>query len=192
MGSTTYVGEYVDSGSRNGFYYAKGSSRRKYGFKEFQSKGWAEWSYNVQKELSKVNIAPYVFGEVGRISLGHGSLTEWGYLTEVAKEVKPCRSSDCGCDRWDAVENCPIYKRVLELTGIMEDMGLEFNDGHLANFGVVRRKNKRIIVLIDTGVEGFADWDETIWGYVDGRGERASDGCGCSCSYCMGYDNIER
>jgi hypothetical protein len=63
----------------------------------------------------------------------------------------------------------------------MYDMGLDFNDGHIANFGMVKRNSKKIIVLIDTGAEGFRDYDETIWGRVE------YDNYSCDCSECVRY-----
>jgi hypothetical protein len=46
------------------------------------------------------------------------------------------------------------------------------------------------MVLIDTGVEGFDDWDETIWGTVERYRDYYDDEC--NCTECMRYANIER
>lgn len=189
MGSTIYIGKYIDSGSRNGFYHIVGSNRR-YGFKEFDSKERAIWSRRVQDELSKVTAAPFVTSEVGRISLEGSGLSEWGYVTEVASRVRYCKSTNCCCDLYDSEENCPNRKRIDDLISIMNNMGLCFTDGHIANFGIVKRKNKKIIVLIDTGVEGFDDWDQTIWGTVERYRDYYDNEC--SCTECMRYANIER
>lgn len=165
MSSTIYVGKYIDSGTRNDFFHIVGSNK-KYGFKQFTSKEKAIWSHRVQTELSKVNVTPFVTSQVGRITLEDKSLSEWGYVTEVASKVRYCQNSNCCCDLYDSVEDCPNRKRIDDLISIMEDMGLEFTDGHIANFGMVKRKNKKIMVLIDTGVEGFKDYNANIWGYV--------------------------
>jgi hypothetical protein len=195
MSSTIYIGKYIDSGSRNGFYHIVGSNRQ-YGFKEFPSKERAIWSHRVQTELSKVTAAPFVTSEVGRISLEDGGLSEWGYVTEVATKVRYCKDSNCCCDLYDSAENCPNRKRIDDLTSIMEDMGLIFTDGHIANFGMVKRNNKKIMVLIDTGVEGFGEWDETVWGRVAGAaghyGYNNYSEDECDCSMCMRYANVER
>jgi hypothetical protein len=189
MSSTIYIGKYIDSGSRNTFYHIVGSNRQ-YGFKEFDSKERAIWSRGVQDELSKVTAAPFVASEVGRISLQDGSgLSEWGYVTEVASKVRYCKNSDCCCDLYDSEENCPNRKRIDDLTSIMLDMGLEFTDGHIANFGMVKRNNKKIMVLIDTGVEGFGDYDETIWGRVSSDNDYYDE---CGCTVCMRYANKKR
>jgi hypothetical protein len=72
----------------------------------------------------------------------------------------------------------------------MDSMGLCFTDGHIDNFGMVKRKNKKIMVLIDTGVEGFDDWDESVWGSVDTYSDYYDDEC--NCTECMKYANVER
>ena len=180
MSSTIYVGKYIDSGSKNTFYHIVGSNRQ-YGFKAFPTKDKACWSYNVQKELSLVTAAPFVASEVGRITLKEtNELSGWGYITEVATKVRYCNRPNCCCDRWNSEKGCKNLERINELTDIMDSMGLCFTDGHIANFGMVKRKDKKIMVLIDTGVEGFDDWDETIWGTVERYRDYYDDECGCS------------
>jgi hypothetical protein len=187
MSSTIYVGEYKSGGSRNRFYHIVGS-QRKYGFKEFQNKELASWSRNVQHELSKVTAAPFVTSEVGRISLHKGGLSNWGYVTEVASEIVYCKNNACCCDLYSSVENCPVGKGIRRLVDIMNDMGLYFNDGHSGNFGMVKRKSKKIVVLIDTGVEGFHNYDETVWGKVDEEENEYNEYSDeCDCSECMRY-----
>jgi hypothetical protein len=179
---STYVGKYIDSGSRNGFYHIVGSNRQ-CGFKEFENVESANWSYRVQTELSKVSAAPLVYSQVGRIRLDNGKLSRWGYITEVASKVRYCNKNNCCCDIFNYDPNCKNYKRIAELIDIMYDMGLDFHDGHIANFGMVKRNSKKIIVLIDTGAEGFRDYDETIWG----RSGVSDSYNSCDCSECVRY-----
>jgi len=194
MSSTIYVGKYIDSGSRNSFYHIVGSDKR-YGFKEFASKENAEWSHRIQSFLSRHDAAPNVASEVGRITLQNGGLSAWGYITEVATKVRYCKNSNCTCDSWTMYkETCPIYQRIEFLMNLMENNDLSFSDGHIANFGMVKRKNKKVMVLIDCGVEGFDDYDRSVWGYAsDGDDDYGYDSCGgCDCSDCQRYANIER
>lgn len=168
MGSTIYVGKYIDEGSRNSFYHIVGTNKQ-YGFKEFGTKEHAEWAHRVQSFLSQHDAAPMVASEVGRISLQNGDLSEWGYITEVATKVRYCKNPNCSCDIWTIyTETCPIYKRIVFIDKFMGENGLVFTDGHIANFGMVKRKNKKVVVLIDCGVEGFSDYDRSVWGYASG------------------------
>lgn len=198
MGSTIYVGKYIDSGSRNDFYHIVGSNK-KYGFKQFTTKENAEWSHRVQSFLSQHDAAPMVASEVGRITLEKSIvdsdvvLSDWGYVTEVATKVRLCKNIDCSCDFWTRFGDCPIYQTMAFLTNFMQNNGLFFTDGHIANFGMVKRKNKKVMVLIDCGVEGFDDYDRSVWGYAsdseDGNGYGYNS---CSCSNCQRYANMER
>lgn len=192
MGSTIYVGKYIDSGSRNSFYHIVGSNKQ-YGFKQFVTKENAEWAYRVQSFLSQYDAAPRVASEVGIITLDDGSMSDWGYITEVATKVKYCKNSNCTCDTYTEFENCPVYQRIVFLMNLMENNGLSFTDGHIRNFGMVKRKNKKVMVLIDCGVEGFEDYDRSIWGYAsDGEDGNGYGYDSCDCSECCGYANIER
>lgn len=192
MGSTIYVGKYIDSGSRNSFYHIVGSNKQ-YGFKQFATKENAEWSHRVQSFLSQHDAAPRVASEVGIITLDDGSMSDWGYITEVATKVRYCKNSNCTCDSWTEFEDCPIYQRIVFLMNLMENNGLSFTDGHIRNFGMVKRKNKKVMVLIDCGVEGFEDYDRLIWGYASDGEDGNGYGYGsCNCSDCQRYANIER
>lgn len=191
MSSTIYVGKYIDEGSRNSFYHIVGSDKQ-YGFKEFATKENAEWSHRVQNFLSRHDAAPNVASEVGRITLQHDEhLSDWGYITEVATKVRYCKNSNCTCDSYTEYNNCPIYKRIEFLMNLMENNGLSFTDGHIRNFGMVKRKNKKVMMLIDCGVEGFDDYDRSVWGYAS-DGEDDYGYGGCDCSDCQRYANIER
>ena len=184
MSSTIYVGKYVDEGTRNSFYHIVGSNKQ-YGFKQFVTKENAEWAHRVQSFLSQHDAAPMVASEVGIITLNDGSMSDWGYITEVATKVKYCKNSNCTCDTYTEFGDCPVYRRIVFLMNLMENNGLSFTDGHIRNFGMVKRNNKKVMVLIDCGVEGFEDYDRSVWGYAsdgeDGNGYGyASEGCDCT------------
>ena len=185
MSAVAYVGKYIDEGSRNSFYHIVGSDKQ-YGFKEFASKENAEWSHRVQSFLSQHDAAPRVASEVGRISLQNGGLSEWGYITEVATKVRYCKNNDCTCDYWTDNSDCKNAKRILYLMNLMEKNGLVFIDGHILNFGMVKRKNKKVMVLIDCGVEGFEDYDRSVWGYASDSEDGNGYGYGsCDCTVCQ-------
>lgn len=185
MSSAAYVGTYVDEGSRNSFYHIVGSNK-KYGFKEYRNQEAALWAWRVQSAMSEYNITPKVYGDVGRIRLrGQNELSKWGYLTETASVVRHCRRPNCCCDMWSSEPGCNVAKRIGEIVNILDEHYLDFHDGHLANFGIVTRNNRKIIVLIDCGVEGFGDYDRSMWGYA-ARGMPDSY-YGCECTYCRRY-----
>lgn len=170
----SYVGLYDDAGSRNAFYIIKNKKigRKKVGFKEFENKRKADFAHRVQSHLSGYDLAPMVYGQVGRIRKPDGDLTHYGYLTEVARTMSSCRKSSYKNNMITATENVLIERLISKLA----DYGLDYCDGHRGNFGFVRRNNKWIPVVIDVGVESFTDWDTDIYGGWDYE----SDECDCS------------
>jgi hypothetical protein len=157
-----YIGKYADSGSQNTFYKVK---NKPYGFKGFPNKSLATFAHAVQGHLAPM-LAPKVFSPVCRIRIpnyfaesdGHGGirsrekmvLSDWGYLTEIARPYS-CRSTSC--DECYSCEWCPNYEKIHDLLVAMEHCGIEYRDAHPYNLGYVKRKNKRVLVAIDFGAE---------------------------------------
>lgn len=176
-----YVGVFSDSGTRNSFYTLEG---RKYGFKSFPNQDLAKFSHSVQSELAKYIFAPRVYSGVGRIRIfqtvwagqkkngenifeRQAILSNWGYLTEIAKPYNcPYYYSDCD-DHCAFSGCCRNTDRINFLMDGIEELGIEYTDAHNGNLGVVRRGNKRHIVVIDVGRESIGDYDTDIYPYVD-------------------------
>ena len=181
--ASSYVGLYDDCGSRSSFYRLQGNTR--VGFKSFDNKARAKFAYNIQKELANDNIAPRVYGEVGRIR-SVGQLTDWGYLTELAKPLEYCDDEYCDGDCYDS--DCPNSVLIQEVVCDLDECyGLPYVDGHRANFGYIRRNKQSILVPIDFGIESFGDIDEERWGEVDWDNLIERDDCDCTA--CRGCYN---
>lgn len=175
--ASSYVGLYDDAGSRNTFYRIVGS--RRLGFKCFQTKENADFSYMIQKELAITNMAPKIYGDVGRIRYG-GQLTDWGYLTEVAKPMAECNDDEY-CDGECFDSSCYNGIRIQDVVYELDNYyGLSYVDAHRANFGWIRRKGSSILVPIDFGIESFNGVDEEKWGEVDWEGLNSEGSCNCS------------
>lgn len=190
---TQYVGLFSDSGTQNSFYTLKD---RKYGFKSFPSQDLARFSHVVQSELSKHIYAPRVYSAVGRIRIeqevwvGQDKdnnnifekrmvLSDWGYLTEIAKPYS-CPSYWNDCDYHCAFAgHCRNGDKIIELLDGIEECGIEYTDAHNGNLGVIRRGNKRHIVVIDLGRESIGYYDENKYPYTD-LPDSYGDYCGCS------------
>lgn len=168
MQKFSYVGRYVDSGSKNSFYKVKD---KKYGFKSFEDKELANFSHTVQSRLSLENLTPRVYSPVCRIrvpnyfmgkngkTITRYVLSDWGYLTEVAQKFR-CRSSVCDGYCLDQPE-CPHHENICELMSLMDDAGIEYIDAHDGNLGYVTRKNRqKVLVVIDLGREGMGSVSE--------------------------------
>ena len=170
----SYVGLADDCGSRSQFYRVVHD--KKMGFKSFRDKKLADFAYGIQKTLAQYNDAPKVYGEVGRIRFC-GELTDWGYLTEIARPMKQCWDDDCDgeCYR-GSCENSMKIQSVLHY--LSRYHGLEYSDAHSANFGYIRRDKTRILVPIDFGVESFSDMDDMWATETDFWNLR--DYCGCT------------
>jgi hypothetical protein len=182
--ASSYVGLYDDAGSRNTFFRVVG--KRGIGFKCFQDKANANFSYMIQKELAMTNMAPRVYGEVGRIRYG-GELTDWGYLTEVAKPMDECYDDDyCDGECFDA--SCYNSMQIQNVVWDLDNnYGLSYQDAHRGNFGWIKRKSGSILVPIDLGAESFNGIDEGVWGQVDWDELGMGDG-GCNCTDCRRYN----
>lgn len=184
-----YVGNYADGGSQNSFYRVKG---RKYGFKGFPNQSLATFAHAVQSDLSKIDIAPRVYSPVCRIrvpnyfavSSGYGGmkpvtqmvLSDWGYLTEIAKPYV-CYDPECD-DCMDGM--CENHERIMNLLADMEDCGIDYIDAHPANLGYITRKNSKVLVAIDFGAESLCDNDGR---YPDVCWDGAEDS-ECCCEQC--------
>lgn len=181
----SYVGLADDCGSRSQFYRLVGNKR--VGFKEFTSKQHADFSYKIQTGLACDDMAPRVYGEVGRIRHG-GELTDWGYLTEIAKPMKVCYDDEY-CDGECFDSDCANGIWIKEVVWDLDNKwGLSYVDAHKANFGYIRRNKQSILVPIDFGIESFNGINEIIWGEVDwDELTRDND---CECTACREYDHI--
>jgi hypothetical protein len=190
--SAKYYGEYMDGGSRNSFYAITGSE---YGFKSFPSKELAEFAHAVQDNLSKYNLTPLVHSQVGRIRIPqydyvNGAktktddiLSDWGYLTEVADPYECGDEECCGCAYDD---NCKNFLRIKNVLIMASNLGIEYSDSHNGNLGIVVRKKKKFIVIIDLGRESIHDYDRSLYPDVYDIGDDEYEGwdSGCSCTAC--------
>jgi hypothetical protein len=162
----SYVGVYDDAGSKNAFYtVTKKIGRKRVGFKEFENKREAEFAHRIQKHLAQYNLAPMVYGDVGYIrKYSHDSdeFTAYGYLTEVARLMPQCYDDDCDGECFQT--DCKNGLAIQYVVNTLDSLGLSYADGHRGNFGYVRRNGTWIPVVIDVGVEGFTDWDTSIYG----------------------------
>jgi hypothetical protein len=149
------------------FYHIKDNPQL--GFKEFKSKQKALEAYNIQKKLSKFDLAPKVYNKVCKLHFYFDDLpnfdedTNWGYITEVA-EI--------------ASDKLFSFKKVQDLVDdIREKTGLKFWDCHWWNMGLIKRGRKKQLVCIDTGKE---TWDglSNAWGNTEP---------GPKCCYCYKY-----
>lgn len=184
MSSTCYVGNYSDSGSKNSFYTI---SHRKCGFKSFPNKSLATFSHAVQSDLAKKDLAPRVYGEVGRIQIPqyyvdkkfktHKELvlSGWGYLTEIAKPFYCHRE---GCDDDGCL--CSNKIKINKLLDDISSFGLNYHDAHNGNLGYVNRGKQKVLVVIDLGAESITD-DEGNYPDVCWDGDEESY---CECEEC--------
>lgn len=193
-----YIGVFNDSGTRNSFYTLEG---RKYGFKSFPSQDLARFSHSVQNTLAVHTFAPRVYSDVGRIRITervwvgtkkNGEnifrndmiLSDWGYLTEIAKRYDcPHYYSDCD-DHCAFSDCCANSNRINMLIEGIEKLCVEYTDAHNGNLGIVRRGNKRHIVVIDLGRESIGEYDTNKYPYVE-YSDDYDYGGHCSCSDCV-------
>ena len=165
------VKKVAGEGSRSLFYKL---NQRGKGFKTFLDRHDAEYARDVQLELSRLDLAPRVYSEVGRIRIGD-RLSRWGYVTEVAKVITPHRTS-CNCYRCDNLEN-EYEEEIGELQKRIEDAGYMFGDCHPGNIGYVTRSGRKVLVCIDTGEESVQPYESD---YDD-------DAYACNCNECRKY-----
>ena len=139
-----------DEGGSAGFYRLKES--KTLGFKEFRSKRDANFAYKTQKRLSRLGLAPKVYGKVCKIKVDikdpyfdeeWSEPTGWGFLTQIVRVSQKLSRKKIQ----DLVEK--IYKKTK----------LSFWDCHHYNIGTYRNK----YLCIDTGRESF-DRDCNAWG----------------------------
>lgn len=199
--AVSYYGQFSDSGSRNSFYEVKNS---KYGFKSFPTKNLASFSHAVQSRLSVDDLAPRVYSPVGRIRIEQqmwvgtqngenifkteNVLSDWGYLTEIAKPYHcPCVDDEYGCNEHCFYEgNCKNYNKIRTLMDKVEECGIDYTDAHNGNLGWVTRKKKRVLVVIDIGRESIGEFDTSLYpdvDYYDGYDDAYEN---CSCTACRG------
>jgi len=151
-----YTAKFMtDEGGSSCFYILKES--RTLGFKEFDSKTTANICYKNQLKLSKLGLAPKVYGKVCKIKMDcydHFEYTGWGFITQIVKVKKRLSR-----------------KKIQELVDkIYKTTNLKFWDCHYFNIGIIKNK----YVCIDTGLESF-DEDCNAWGNIDP---------GPLCAYC--------
>jgi len=150
----TIVGNYENCGSRSSFYVIDDER----GFKEFGDKQEATYAYSVQSKLSFYNLAPKVLSQIGKIRKSNGSLSSWGYITEIA-EVIGCGGNECHCGECDDLPYM-LSASINRLTDkMLMKADVEFTDAHIGNVGYVYRKGKRVLVCIDFGSESVYDQD---------------------------------
>jgi hypothetical protein len=130
-------------GSRSSFFLVKG--RNRIGFKTFGSRDHALFAYTLQKTFCELDMAPRVYGDVGKIRHSSGELSKFGYLTELAK-LDYNFYEEHYYDAVMALNNHPI----------LVSNGLNHTDGHGGNWGVMIRKGVKCLVCIDWGMEGFS------------------------------------
>jgi len=187
----SYVGKYENSGSRNSFYKLSG---KPYGFKSFPNKSLAEFAHAVQSHLAPY-LAPKVYSPVCRIRVPNYFvdgiknnkikyrtemvLSDWGYLTEIAKPFV-CRNSECEGSCIDS-GCCSNYYVLSDLLEEISDYGVEYSDCHEGNFGYVRRGKSRILVPIDFGRESIGYTDDDMFPEVCYQGV---DDAYCDCPKC--------
>lgn len=178
--TTAYVGKYEDAGSRNTFYRL---NNHKYGFKSFESKSLAEFAYRVQKRLADNNLAPRVYGEVGRIRVPidqyETELSDWGYITEIARSMSYC-PDECCCNDCSIDSDCKNGYIMQSVVDELENHGLSYVDAHPGNFGFVRRNRVWLPVVIDVGYESFDDIDLDLYGPDPYDDDESDEGCDCS------------
>ena len=151
----TIVKKRSGMGCASAFYKLKGKKDR--GFKTFSDKLSADIAHTNQVELSMYDLAPYVYSQVGRVRKGDGSLTSWGYITEIA-ELICCPGNECWCCDREGLEDDYEYE-IGNLTREMEEHGFSFGDNHAGNVGFVKRNGVDVMVCIDTGDESVINED---------------------------------
>lgn len=170
----TIVGKYDNAGSMSAFYVID----NKRGFKEFCGKYEAEYAHAVQSKLETYDMAPYVLSQVGKIRMSNGDLSDWGYITEIAKTIG-CGGNMCSCGECDDTLEYSYDRQICKLAHeMMYTAGVEFTDCHIGNVGFVRRNGKRVMVCIDFGSESVCDEDCPIDPYDDDEHD-------CSCIVCQ-------
>jgi hypothetical protein len=167
------VKRYVDAGSRSSFYKL---NQRGKGFKTFWDKESAEYAHSVQSELSMSDLAPRVYSEVGRIRIGN-KLSDWGYITEVAKTITP-HDVNCDCENCETLEE--RYREEIDtLVSDIEEAGYYFGDCHTGNVGYVKREGYTVLVCIDTGEESVNMMTDSNF-----DDDYEEDESRCSCTVC--------
>ncbi len=162
-----------DSGSYCDFLPIRGEDYL--GFKSFKLKSRAKETYEIQKKLSKFNLAPNIVTDVCKIPYSYdpellkywtpeATVTSWGYVTEKATILD--------------VEDTPYIKLQNLVDRIKEKVKMKFWDCHWTNVGYIRRKSKNTLVCIDTGKESFTPYCNA-WGFLEP---------GPKCPYCEKYN----
>jgi hypothetical protein len=166
----TIVGSYENAGSRSAFYVID----NKRGFKEFSDKSEAVYAHTVQDKLSTYDMAPNVLSQVGKIRKSNGSLSDWGYITEIAETIG-CGGNECSCGECDDDYEFMYVDKIQDLTdNMLRIAGIEFMDNHIGNVGFIRRNRKKVLVCIDFGQESVYDEDTDV-------GDEAE----CNCVVCQ-------
>lgn len=166
---------HADGGGYCDFLPIKGD--KALGFKSFKRKSKAQYALDIQKKLSRFDLAPvpitnlckipYYFDpkllEVWTPSI---TTTGWGFVTEKATLI------DCEHD-------APPYLHKIQklVENIWHKTRLKFWDCHETNVGYIKRGRKKLFVCIDTGKESF-DPQSNAWGFPEP---------GPKCCYCNRY-----
>lgn len=141
------------------------------GFKEFRSQRHAKYAYKIQSQLSLYDLAPMIHSDICRLSFYDKTdnwtpeISDWGYVTEIAKEIKYTSKTSTLKEIQALVDN------------IFQTTNLKFWDCHFSNIGLIKRLGKLKLVCIDTGKESF-DGYSNAWGFANP---------GPKCCYCNKY-----
>jgi hypothetical protein len=185
----SYIGKFSSAGSKNTFYKLKG---KRYGFKSFPNKSLAAFSHSVQSDLSTKDFAPKVLSPICKIRVPHYFmgpnyktitkmvLSDWGYLTEIAKPYR-CDSDDC-CGDCVGDTECVHSEEINDLLDAVNyHFNIEYSDCHTDNLGYLKRDGKNVLVLIDLGRESVGDISETNYNEPCWDGDDEND---CYCTNC--------
>ncbi len=142
----TLVKKRSGAGCSSQFYKLKHMNR---GFKTFTCIDDAEIAHLNQTELAEHDLAPQVYSPVCRVRNHDGSLSHWGFITEMAETIKRPKN----VDYYDCEDE---YREELdELIDECDHVGYCFGDCHLGNVGYIVRNGYKKMVVIDTGDESI-------------------------------------
>lgn len=164
-----------DSGGYCDFLPIKGCDDL--GFKSFKRKDKALLALNLQKKLSRFDLAPLPITDLCKIPYyfdpkilaawtPHTTVTGWGFVTEKAVIID-----------YDKNQSPYLHKIQKLVQDIWKKTKLKFWDCHEHNVGYIKRGRKKLFVCIDTGKESF-DPQSNAWGFPEP---------GPKCCYCNRY-----
>lgn len=178
---------YSDSGGYCDFLPIKGCDDL--GFKSFKRKDAAQKALEIQKKLSRFDLAPIPITDLCKISYYFDqkilevwtpstTTTGWGFVTEKASML-PLETMDIDCTKLGHTKyKCSYLPKIQQLVeNIWAKTKLKFWDCHEHNVGYIKRGRKKLFVCVDTGKESF-DPQSNAWGFPEP---------GPKCCYCNRY-----